>query len=308
MTEAFKFIPMQKLNTAVLFLVFSRIDTTRQVFEAIRDAKPPRLYVAADGAREGKEGEEEKVQAVRDLIMQSIDWECEVKTLFRDKNLGCKYAVSEAITWFFENEEQGIILEDDCLPSQSFFWYCEELLERYKYDERIFLISGYNKQNEWIIGDESYFFSNYGGIWGWAGWSRAWQHYDLDMNDIDEFINRDNFVNLLGQNQGQMRQKMIYDSIFINKINTWDYQWAYARHKNNGLACVPAKSLIENIGFGRDATHTLDANMDNVFKHEIRLPITENRFIVPDRQYDKKFVSKSGFLSRVVARFKKLNE
>lgn len=116
-----KFIPPYPLNTPVLFLVFNRLDTTKQVFEAIRQAKPPRLYVAADGAREEKKGEEQKVKAVREYILNNIDWNCEVKTLFRDKNLGCKYAVSGSINWFFENEEMGIILEDDCLPSQSFF-------------------------------------------------------------------------------------------------------------------------------------------------------------------------------------------
>ena len=127
-----EFIPPHPLNTAVLFLVFNRPDTTRQVFEAIRKAKPPRLYVAADGPREDHPGEDEKVREIRDYVMNNIDWDCEIKTLFRDKNLGCKYAVSGAITWFFENEEMGIILEDDCLPSQSFFWYCEELLKKYK--------------------------------------------------------------------------------------------------------------------------------------------------------------------------------
>lgn len=292
--------PVNPLNTAVLFLVFNRLDTTKKVFEVIREAKPPRLYVAADGAREKIKSEAEKVQAVRDFIMQNIDWECEVKTLFRDQNLGCKYAVSDAITWFFENEEQGIILEDDCLPSQSFFWYCEDLLERYKYDERIFLISGYNMQNKWQKVDESYFFSNYGGIWGWACWSRAWKHYDVDMKDINKFINFDHFVNLLGEEQGKLRQKMIYESIVINKMNTWDYQWAYARHKNNGLACVPIKSLIENIGFGADATHTSGVNKPNVYRHEILFPINENKFIVPDRAYDRLFFQQESFTKRLL--------
>ena len=117
------FTPPQPLNTAVLFLVFNRLDTTKQVFEAIREAKPPRLYIAADGARETKAGEAEKVTAVRDFILKNIDWECDIKTLFREENLGCKYAVSGAIDWFFDNEEMGIILEDDCLPSQSFFGF-----------------------------------------------------------------------------------------------------------------------------------------------------------------------------------------
>jgi len=136
------FTPPKPLETAVLFLVFNRLDTTKQVFEAIKKAKPPRLYIAADGARKNIDNEDKIVQDIRNYLISNIDWECEVKTLFREKNLGCKYAVSGAIDWFFENKEMGIILEDDCLPSQSFFWFCEELLNKYKDDKRIFLISG----------------------------------------------------------------------------------------------------------------------------------------------------------------------
>ena len=130
------------LNTAVLFLVFNRLDTTKQVFHEISQAKPPRLYIAADAARANNINEVKKVHEVRNYIMQNINWECEIKTLFRDQNLGCKYAVTNAISWFFENEEQGIVLEDDCLPSQSFFWYCEELLTKYKDDKSVYLVSG----------------------------------------------------------------------------------------------------------------------------------------------------------------------
>ena len=129
-----EFKPPHQLNTAVLFLVFNRLKTTKQVFKAIRKAKPPRLYIAADGARIDQKDESKKVIEVREYISSNIDWECEVKTLFRERNHGCKLAVSEAIDWFFENEEMGIILEDDCLPSQSFFWFCEELLEKFKND------------------------------------------------------------------------------------------------------------------------------------------------------------------------------
>ena len=156
-----------KLETPVLFLVFNRPDTTAQVFEAIRQAKPPRLYVASDGAREDKEGELEKVKQVREIVSQ-VDWNCEVKTLFRDKNLGCKIAVSSAIDWFFEQEEMGIILEDDCLPHPTFFRFCQELLERYRDDERIGMISGNNFQFGRKCTDYSYYFSMYSHIWGWA--------------------------------------------------------------------------------------------------------------------------------------------
>ncbi len=301
-----KFIPPHPLETAVLFLVFNRLDTTKQVFEAIRKAKPPRFYIAADGPRKNKEGEDKKVQAVRKYIMSNIDWDCEVKTLFREKNLGCKYAVSSAIDWFFENEEMGIILEDDCLPSQSFFWFCEELLKRYKDDERIFLISGYNKQNKWEQDINDYFFSHFGGIWGWASWQRAWKHNDIKMSDIKDFINQNNFEKLLGHRSGKRRRDSIYNSIIRNNIDTWDYQWAYARHKNSGLACVPSVSLIENIGFGEEATHTSGENKDNVKKHEINFPLKENHFIVADRYYDEKFIDSNSLLYRLKNKLKRI--
>jgi hypothetical protein len=293
------FTPEQPLNSAVLFLVFNRLNTTKQVFEAIQKAKPPRLYIAADGPRKGRDDEDQKVKSVRDYIMTNIDWKCDVKTLFREQNLGCKLAVSGAIDWFFENEEMGIILEDDCVPSQSFFWFCEELLEKYKYDMRVFIISGYNKQNEWEKQINDYFFSNFGGIWGWASWRRAWKHYDVEMSDIEVFIDQNNFEKQLGKRIGSQRQNTIYSNIILKNVDTWDYQWAYTRHKNNGLACVPKCSLIENIGYGDDATHTFGLNNDNVIKHEITFPLKTNEFIVADTNYDAKFIKQTSLFNIV---------
>lgn len=293
------FIPQQPLNTAVLFLIFNRLNTTKQVFEAIQQAKPPRLYIAADGARVTKKGEEQEVKSVRDYVMSNIDWKCEVKTLFQEQNLGCKMAVSGAIDWFFENEEMGIILEDDCLPNQSFFWFCEELLEKYKDDMRVFIISGYNKQNEWEKQINDYFFSNFGGIWGWASWRRAWKHYDVKMSDIEDFIDQNNFEKQLGKRIGSQRQNTIYSNIILKNVDTWDYQWAYTRHKNNGLACVPKYSLIENIGFGDDATHTFGFNNDNIVKQEITFPLKTNEFIIADTNYDAKFIEQTPLFTRI---------
>jgi|25_taG_2_1085351.scaffolds.fasta_scaffold00067_27 hypothetical protein len=277
------------LKTPVLFLVFNRIDTTELVFETIRNAKPPRLYIACDGARIEKENEVEEVKAVRDYVLKNIDWECSVKTLFREKNFGCKIAVNNAIDWFFENEEQGIILEDDCLPSQSFFWFCEEMLNYYKTDMRVFLISGFNKQNTWKKYSSSYFFSNLGGIWGWASWRDRWKYQNLDMPDLDAFNRNGNFERLLGRKLGKKRRN---DIVNIQKsINqAWDYQWGYARHKNNGLSCVPVLSLVENIGFDERATHTKDYRGITVKRHDFSFPILHNQFFIPDRKYDELFV------------------
>lgn len=296
------FIPQKPLNTAVLFLVFNRLNTTKQVFDAIRQAKPPKLYIAADGARKNKEGETEKVKAVRDHIINSINWECEVKTLFREENLGCKHAVSEGITWFFENEEQGIILEDDCLPSNSFFYYCETLLEKYRDDERIFLISGYNKQEQWKDDESDYFFSYYGGIWGWASWKRAWNYYDIDMKELPDFLKKNKLAHLLGDKQAKIRsyQLMNYTD------STWDYQWGFARHLNSGMACVPSKSLIANIGFGDNATHTHVNTEKSVQRHEISFPLKQNSYVIVDRDYDDNFFREGNILNKIKNQTKKL--
>ena len=168
------------LKTAVLFLLFNRPDTTTHVFEKIRQIKPQRLYVASDGPRESYDGEIEKVIKARE-IASKVDWPCELKTLFRDKNLGCKKGVSSAITWFFEHEEQGIILEDDCIPNLDFFNFCENLLIRYSRDKRIFTITGSNFQNGKWRGDASYYFSKKFHCWGWATWKRAWKLYQGDI-------------------------------------------------------------------------------------------------------------------------------
>mgnify|MGYP006413279843 FL=1 len=284
MSEATKFIPPHALNTAVLFLVFNRLDTTKQVFEAIRQAKPPRLYVAADGARANKEGEVDKAQAVRDYIMQNIDWKCEVKTLFQEENLGCKYAVSGAITWFFENEERGIILEDDCLPSQSFFWFCEELLEKYKKDMSVGQISGDNFQNGIQRGLDDYYFSIHNHIWGWATWRNRWKKYDVLLNNIEEpLFLADCFSNL--------NERKLWESLFYkmkdSKIDTWDYQWSFCLWNENMLTAIPNKNLVKNIGFGSDATHTtIETKFSNLDSHEIMINTHPNR-VTQDYEADK---------------------
>ena len=260
-----KFTPPHPLNTAVLFLVFNRLDTTKQVFEAIRQAKPPRLYIAADGARKSKDGEAEKVNAVRDYVMSNIDWECEVKTLFREQNLGCKYAVSGAITWFFENEEMGIILEDDCLPSQSFFWFCEKLLERYKDDMRIAMIAGTSYLFNEIESDDDYFFSKYMSIWGWATWRYSWNRYDIKMLDWPKVKNNDLLDSIFfWDNNVKEIFFNYYEMAYKGEIDTWDFQWVYKCAVESGYCITPYKNLVSNLGFEgtRDSTNSPFINME----------------------------------------------
>lgn len=299
------FTPAPPLKTAVLLLVFNRPDTTKQIFEAIKVVQPPRLYVAADGARIDRSGEAENVQSVRENIIAGIDWDCEVLTLFREENLGCKVSVSSAIDWFFENEEMGIILEDDCVPNQSFFWYCEELLDKYKDDTRIWHISGDNFQNGNIRGDGSYFFSNYIHIWGWATWRRAWNHYDVKMRTFPEFKNQQKIFSVSNNKKIQKVWLDILEIVYSGEIDTWDYQWVYTCFSNGALSIMPNQNLISNIGFGEEGTHTSDkANqLANLKLSELTFPLVEPTFILINKDADnysaKKYTLKQSLFVRV---------
>lgn len=311
MTTPQPFTPPHPLNTAVLFLVFNRLDTTKKVFEAIRQAKPPRLYIAADGAREAKVGEDEKVQAVRNYVMENIDWDCEVKTLFREKNLGCKYAVSSAITWFFEQEEQGIILEDDCLPSQSFFWYCEELLNKYKNDETVYLISGDARGPESFGMKEDYGFCKYPMIWGWASWARVWKNYDPEILDWPKV--RDTLPASISTYKPTIRfWKKTFEQLYKKGIDTWDFQFSYLLLRNGGKCIVPRLNLISNVGFGADATHTFSPESEaaNRMRFEIKIPLEHKPSIFSEEMinnfYDRSEFSSKSFVVRIINKLSRL--
>lgn len=238
------------MNTPVLFLVFNRPEPTRKVFEAIRKARPAQLYIAADGAREGKEGEALRCAEVRKIVSE-IDWPCEVKTLFREQNLGCGKSVSGAISWFFEQVEYGIILEDDCLPEASFFTFCDNLLPYYKDNEKIMQINGHNFDFNSATPQTSYYFSRYPIIWGWATWRRAWKQYDYLLSDYETH------KAIVGINPFW---KSVFDRVYadVSAVNTWDYQWVYTVWKKGGICISPRYTLVQNIGFGEYATHTPD--------------------------------------------------
>jgi len=306
MSEVTVFTPPHPLNTAILFLVFNRLDTTKQVFEAIRQAKPPRLYVAADGARACKEGENEKVQAVREYVMENIDWDCEVKPLFRDENLGCKYAVSRAITWFFENEEQGIILEDDCLPSQSFFWYCERMLDIYSNDDRIMMVTGTNYLLD--IRDkvnQEYIFSRHFSIWGWATWKRAWDTYDVELEECtDDFIAKKDFSYLSLNKYVDDAYNNVFKNISKKRVDTWDYQWVFNCIYNYGLCVTPSVNLISNLGV--DGAHANGETVNN-FLPVLELEpasIKKVKWIVPN-MYHELGVSERNYREGYVSRIKR---
>lgn len=280
-------------SAPILFLIFNRPDTTQRVFDKIKKQKPAKLYVASDGPRKNKEGEKELCDETRKIIKQ-VDWNCEVKTLFRQENLGCKKAVSSAIDWFFENEEMGIILEDDCLPDQSFFGYCAELLEKYRDDERIMMISGDNFQNGIKRGDGSYYFSKSIHIWGWATWKRAWKKYDADIKTFPLFKKQNRISSIVNGKTNQLAWLANFEAVFEKRLDTWDYQWTYAIWANGGLGILPNINLISNIGFRIDATHTRSEDNKYANMKTDRLEkIIHPTFTIEDKIADDYFFKKN---------------
>lgn len=276
------------LSTAVLLIAFNRVEPARMVMEGIRAAKPPRLYFACDGAR--NEAERERCEKVRALTAM-VDWDCKLFTKFSDVNLGVMMGESTAMDWFFENEEEGIVLEDDTLPTRSFFLYCQALLERYRNDQRVWCIMGNNLMSDWEVkGSDSYYYSEhgYGAYWGWAGWRRSWRKYDVQMADWPECRDQ-------GLIEGHFRSKAemaevykLFEGQYVGAIRSWDYQMDLARILNRGVTCIPNINLVRNIGFGADGTHTVSEHdrRNKTDESELAFPLVHPRHMVVDVERD----------------------
>lgn len=269
--------------TAVLLLVFNRPESTEQVFRAIRRQAPRQLFVAQDGARPIA-GELELCQEVR-AIVEDVDWECDAQYLMRDENLGCGRAVSEAVTWFFDHVEEGVILEDDCVPTPDFFAYCREVLDRYREDERVWMASGVNLLGRWRTGGASYFFAD-GGVWGWATWRRAWRFMDLHPSEWRDPARRARARQFLGDDLWDAVVPEL-ERVFRGDLDTWDYQWLFVRASHGGAGAVPAVNLVRNVGFGQGATHTIEATSPYARMRTGRLdtPIRHPAGVVVDKRY-----------------------
>lgn len=252
MTSAANEVPL-------LLLIFNRPKALQQVMHALRKVKPRFLYIAADGPRPEKVGEKEITEAARQVAL-SIDWACEVKTLFREENLGCRLAVSGAIDWFFENVDSGVILEDDCVPDASFFLFAAELLEYYRHDERIMAITGKHHGAAGLQHSKSYFFSRYNHCWGWASWRRAWQRYDHDMAQWPGLRGTEWLLDVGSGSHAFCRHwTKLFDSAYAGKIDSWAYRWTFSCWAQSALSVLPTRNLVSNIGFDSDATHTTTA-------------------------------------------------
>lgn len=274
------------MNTPVLFIIFNRTDTALQVFETIRRAQPKRLYFFADAPRANVPGESEKCDQAKEIVSM-VDWPCEVQTFFLTQNIGPRLAIGKAISWFFENEEEGIILEHDCLPSQSFYTFCETLLAHYRNDERVMHISGDNFQYGIQRGDASYYFSLYNHIWGFATWRRAWKYYDVEMKRYPAFKKEGKLRKLFNNRRAYSYWAKILQLTYEQKLQTWDYQWTFAMWERNALAILPQLNMVSNIGFGTEALNTksADSKYAAIPRHEI-LNIRHPSHILADVEAD----------------------
>lgn len=269
----------------ILFIVFNRIETTKVVFRSIRNIRPAVLYIASDGPRLENTQDIAGVKSVRQHITNNIDWNCKIRTRYRISNLGCKEAVLDAIDWFFHNEEMGIILEDDCAPSASFFPYSKFLLDRYRSQQKIFYISGSNHRGSLTI-NTSYYYSQFFNPWGWATWRDRWRLHRKTLEDFDLLIgNKDN--------QRKLHNKLANKKIIQNAIksmqggiDTWDYPWFFTCVIHDGFVVTPRNNLVENIGFGPHATHTKDIFITGIPRQELELPLISPWQMVPAKGLD----------------------
>ena len=243
------------MNTPIVLIIFNRPDTTEKIFSVLAEVKPAQLFVVADGPRADRPGEAEKCAATR-AIIERVEWDCDLKKNYSEINLGCGRRPATGISWAFEHVEQAIILEDDCIPHPTFFPFCAELLERYRDDERITQICGFNEHATHHTA-YSYFFSRYPHCWGWATWQRAWRHYDFDIRIWPDLRGTQWLAYILGNTRGARYWKDIFDDAFrCADKDFWDYQWTLCSWLQNGLTIKSTINLISNIGFGNTATHT----------------------------------------------------
>lgn len=278
-------------TTPVLLIGFNRVGPLRQVFEAIRSARPPRLYFAADGPRNASEVV--RCEEVRALARE-VDWPCTVHTRFNEKNLGLRKGVSSAIAWFFEHEEEGIVLEDDTLPVPSFFRFCQELLHHYRTDERMWVILANNLMDDRAgTAEDDYYFSahGYGAPWGWASWRRVWQHYDVNMGQWPALKASSTLKDFFLNGAEERDVHAMFDRVHDGRMNSWSYQLDITRIANHGLNIIPNTNLVDNIGFGDDGTHTtsLSDPRNKRTARAITFPLRHPRFIMPDEQRDAEY-------------------
>lgn len=278
----------EPLDVPVLLVIFNRPDLTQKVFDVIKKVRPAKLFVKADGPRSDRPSERALCEEAR-RIATGVDWNCEVKTSFSETNAGCRLTVSSGIDWFFENVDAGIILEDDCIPAESFFWFCRELLERYRDDTRIMQICGSNylfgkKQHR-----ESYYFSKLNEISGWATWRRAWKYFDLAMPDFKRFDEEGLISNYIQHPRIAAWLMSYMREAAASPGKTWSPAWVYAMCRNNALTIVPSVNMVFHL-YGRPDAMSSSSDCWSIYNtvevHEMS-ELVHPRLVVHDREADR---------------------
>lgn len=274
------------MTTPILFIIFRRPETTARVFEAIRAARPERLFVAADGPRADRPEEADLCRQTR-AIIDGVDWPCQVSTRYQTENQGIKKGVAGAISWFFQHVEEGIILEDDCCPHPDFFPYCVTLLEKYRDDRRVMHIGGVNFQHQVRTQRGSYYFSRYNHVWGWATWRRAWELYRPEFEGLEVFLSNAAQAGFWDSPRERHYWEKTFRRTRDGSIVTWDYQWKYSLWVEGGLGVTPEANLVVNIGFGAGATNTSDSHGNHKERPLESLgSVVENSWILRHRRAD----------------------
>lgn len=273
----------ESFETPVLLVIFNRQELIDGLVSILREIKPKHLYIAADGPRPSVQEDLENCTKTRQII-DLIDWDCSVKTNFQDTNLGCGLGVSTAISWFFDNVKEGIIIEDDCRPDTSFFIYCQELLEHYRDDERMMAISGDNFGHKAPKSKHSYLFTYIPHVWGWATWKRAWDYFDLDVPNWGELRDTDWLSQFFNNKKDIKHWYSNFNSVYEKKLDTWDYQWTFSCLCQRGLTIVPGVNLVSNVGFDEMATHTKEKSnaYANLPTSSIQFPLIHPDYVFID--------------------------
>ncbi len=262
------------LKTPVLFAVFNRPEATELVFNEISKAKPKKLLIVADGPRANQPGDLEKVAAVQSIVGR-VNWDCETLTNISTVNLGAKIRLTSGLDWAFSQVSEVIILEDDCLPDLTFFRFCQELIDLHRHDQRVGMISGNNFQFGRHRNDDSYYYSRYGHIWGWATWRDRWVgSYDVSMSRWPRVRDEGWLSDLVGNRKESAYWNRIFERSYRGELDAWDYQWVFTNWIEGRASIVPTVNLVSNIGFNRHATHTTGASdLANVARVPASFPL-----------------------------------
>lgn len=301
-------ISVNKINqfdVPILLCIFNRPDKLKKIVSELRSIQPKYLYVAADGPRLRVTTDILNTALARNVINE-IDWDCEIKTLFQEKNLGCRLGMTAGIDWFFANVESGIILEDDCIPQKNFFEYAKELLTKYQDDQRIMSIGAQYFHGTPHHTNDSYFFSRYVYCWGWATWRRAWSKHDYEMVSWDKLGNSDWLLQIgNGKRIFKKYWEKIFNRCYSGEIDSWAYRWTLSCWSQSGLSIVPTKNLVTNIGFDDQATHTFRGNRftENLPLDQLEFPLKHPSIVCANYAADM-WISKHIFNVNYLSFFK----